>query len=96
MLAISERITRPAIIYWSVWNSFLNNLEAIIPVMRARTKPVEMATLNNALSPIHFWKRIIRTIQKRKKPGAEKKSDSIKIENIKMDHSLKWSLAKHR
>ncbi len=96
MLVIAESITMPAIIYWPVGNSFLNNREAIIPVMRARIKPVEIATLNNALSPIHFWKFIISTIQKMKKPGAEQNSDNTKIANIKMNHSFRWSPAKHR
>ena len=86
---IADRMTKTTSKYSPFGNSFLNIFEQRIPVIKARLKPVDSAILNNALSSFHLAKLISSTIQKIKKPGAEKNKERKKMISITEGHSPK-------
>ena len=95
MPVIAERMTKKTNRYLLLGNSLLSIFEPRTPVIKLRTKPVDKATLNNALSSIHLAKLISSTIQKMKNPGAEKNKEKKKTRSISPGHSLKYEVAKY-
>ncbi len=85
---IAERMMKRTIIYLPVGNSLLNNSKQAAPATKARIKPADNATLNKALSSIHFARLISSTTQKIKKPGAEKSNEMKEINRISTNQLL--------